>query len=395
LRVFSRVGDRVTIPATTPSRIALGPRAERVRSTTLHAAQTGRHSELEGIGAFVMSSAVGYIAADEHYHILTINPTARRMLDINGIGLGEDLIHILPDAAAASVRVALDAALRNECASPTTVEVAIPDDDQSLRHLSVTAYEKREADDAGVARAVLLIVDVTDAVAGRLAAEAQSSANHDDLMRLRENALHEHERQRLLRDANAKLAAANTELRSRADAMLLGTEEATSASEELETLNEELQAGNEELETLNEEFQATIEELNATNDDLEARNAQLQELLVATEVGNSACLEARRVLQAVIDARSGPLAVFDANGDLTAKNRAFAHLMERAGTPALCEIDGAATTLADLVQRTKEGSRTFDCRVADPNGERCYRGTVSRLDDERDGSVLVLIDVLQ
>jgi predicted phage gp36 major capsid-like protein len=130
--------------------------------------------------------------------------------------------------------------------------------------------------------------------------------------------------------------------------LLISSEEAASANEEIETLNEEMQATNEELETLNEELQATVEELNTTNDELESRGAELERINGVRESILGRIEVERDVLGRALDTLSGPLAVLGDAGSLLYASAslggrgAFAGLGERWWERDHVAIDGVA-----------------------------------------------------
>ena len=223
---------------------------------------------------------VGVVAVGRDYGIVAINDTARRLLSIPGVAVGEDFLHTMQEAPYAEVRRAIDEAFRNGASTQTgefVVEEAMTGEPSYLRltcHLQPPGGEGQQSES-------LLVVaeDVTAAIRAKRLAEK----NHR------------------LEEANRDLGRLNEELRSAHEESLLNTEEAQAAAEEVETLNEELQATNEELETLNEELQATVEELNTTNDDLQARTTELQELAQDREDEHRSSEDARHRAEDLVE----------------------------------------------------------------------------------------------
>ncbi|MDP9364257.1 MAG: ATP-binding protein [Chloroflexota bacterium] len=294
LKVFRRVGEAAQIPVDrvldvaplaaptvrTPRRLPSGRRLDLPL-----AEQAPREPSAGQLATRLLDGIpLGLITTDRRYDIRTINGAARRLVNIHGAGIGEDLVHLVSPALAAPLRAALDAAFRGE---RTVALHRLEGDvlDGGGRDVRVTCYPAEEAGE-GAPRpdlAVVAIEDVTDLVQRARAAGAERdrlrAALADQESRVNRAFAEVHE----LRSANQTMASLVAELRAEAEELLVANEESQAAAEEIETLNEELQATNEELETLNEELQATIEELTTTNDELQARSVELQELAIAHE----------------------------------------------------------------------------------------------------------------
>jgi two-component system, chemotaxis family, CheB/CheR fusion protein len=214
------------------------------------------------------------------YSIDAINASARQLLSISGVGVGQDFLHAMQEAPYAEVRRTIDEVFREGSTTQTdafTVEETTTGDPSYLR---LTCHPRRTEVEGQRTESVLVTVeDVTATVRMRRLAEKN--------LRLEE--------------ANRELGQINEELQAAHEESLVNTEEAQASAEEVETLNEELQATNEELETLNEELQATVEELHTTNDDLQARAAELQELAQSREEERRLTEEGRRRAEGLVD----------------------------------------------------------------------------------------------
>ncbi len=227
--------------------------------------------------------STGVIVVDRQYDIRAINLAARRMLDIRGAGLGEDLIHLVVPPLSRALRALIDAALRGET-------------DKSVQNISPDITNEHSRD------LVISCAPVPTEIAGDSAMMVQIEISDVTEFTVRQNVLEDVRRQlqaeldvqrnritdasvtvRELGIANDGMAAELGRLRAENEQLQLANEEAQAASEEIETLNEEQQAANEELETLNEELQSTNEELNTSNSELEARTIQLEALALTLE----------------------------------------------------------------------------------------------------------------
>jgi len=364
VRIFRRYGARVMIPPAQTQKplyqLREGDRVRRRTASPQSAQRDGRATMYEKLGSFLTNSAIGVVLVDRRYDILSINTAARHMLNIHGIAVGDDLIHLLPPASSSKLRAALDAALRNEEPVVGGEEIELTDEGdgaEDARYLTISTYPER-ADDGNVAGAALLVVDVTEIAQRRWQSEKKFAEQRLDMDRLRAAEMQARDRQRSLLDANRQLATANSELRAQNDSLIISAEEAEAATEEIETLNEEMQATNEELETLNEEFQATIEELNTTNDEHEARSIELGETLEKREAQQHEAETAARSLGAIVDELPSAMAAVDALGSIVAANALFREL-QAAATDSSVQIDddtGATIPLGALLRRAADGA---------------------------------------
>ena len=321
LKIYQRQGDRILIPPTRIRDVGLPlPEREPGKRTPLlpSAFRPSEHrpSLNELIGSLIANSALGVVVVNRRYDIVSINAAARSLLDIHGIGVGEDLVHLVRHVDAGALRDVIDSTFHSEDLPAKLLSAAADGTAERERWLRIAAYADRDAAMSATDAIVLIVTDVTaEIVAGRqLEATAQDRGTQVEQLSSRVEELAQ--RQRALLRANDELTAANAELRSVNEQLLINAEEAASANEEIETLNEEMQATNEELETLNEELQATVEELNTTNDELEARGHDLERLGV-TRDGSLAELESeRRALSAAMRVVAAPIAVLDESGQV-------------------------------------------------------------------------------
>ncbi|MBV9648404.1 MAG: hypothetical protein JO043_13120 [Candidatus Eremiobacteraeota bacterium] len=317
LRVYQRHGERVLIP---PKRLrdATPPLAE-MRSggktpgvfPPAQLPREGRPGPNEIMGGIMANATTGLVVVDRRYDIVSINAAARALLQIHGIGIGEDLIHLTTAVDTVQLRNLVDVAFRNE--AETAVEFSSKDGDGVERWLQISCHRGYQ----GGSRAELVglvISDVTPVVGERKRLEIQKEEQQRQLEAVSARMKELAERQKSLLSANDELTSANNELRSTNEQLLIGAEEVASSNEEIETLNEEMQATNEELETLNEELQATVEELNTTNDELESRSAELERVALAREATLYQMNAERDAMSRALEEFAGPVAIFDESG---------------------------------------------------------------------------------
>jgi two-component system, chemotaxis family, CheB/CheR fusion protein len=274
LKIYQRQGERPPLPLR--SREAL-PAADIARFESVPAASAVprdlRAPLQDALGLFTAGASVGVVALDRRYDIVAMNRAARAMLEIHGMGVGEDLLHLVRNVDAGALRAVIDRVFAGDAIAPKEFAVSDPAGGNE-RWLLITATDRIPSARGDLV--ALFVIDVTESVVHRRGIEkslADAAGRVGDVSgRLDELAV----RQRQLLQANAELSEVNTELRTVNEQLLISAEEAASANEEIETLNEEMQATNEELETLNEELQATVEELNTSNDELEARGSDLE-----------------------------------------------------------------------------------------------------------------------
>jgi len=341
LKIFQREGARILIP---PTRIRETANADaraaidRVLPAPSHGVASARGTEprltaSETFGSFLANSLVGVTLVDRQYDIVGMNVAARAMLEVHGIGIGDDLIHLVRGFAGNELRELIDAAFRNE--APPMREFAVRESSgQVEKWLRIACSPDRAPSGTRSEVVAILIVDVSADVQRRAELEAVAASSESRIVELAAHVDDLERRHKALLAANDELTSANNDLRSLNEQLLIISEEAASANEEIETLNEEMQATNEELETLNEELQATVEELNTTNDELESRGVELERTGAVRETLLSRIEAERQVLGHVVESLGGPLAVIGDAGTLLYASPAL-------GRPALAELPAA------------------------------------------------------
>jgi len=376
LRVYRRQGERVLIP---PARFHEPSPIPALRLTvarrpgwgvlTTAAREPDRGSTIsERAEQLLLRLPVGVIVVDRSYDVQIINAAARRLLEIHGQAISDDLVHLLDDPLGSAVKKAVDAVFRGQARDPFVAALSTPSaEGRDVRSIELIVQALPSTPERGPVEHVLIVAsDVTAWTRGR--SELESTVGQEQ--HERESAVTQaRELSRAnsdLLDANQELTNANAELRTANEELLVANEEVQAATEEVETLNEELQATNEELETLNEELQATIEELNTTNDDLEARTIEFQESALAVEQERSAAEGERIRLLAILDAVDEPVLVVDRAGQIVKANRPF---RLRVGAPeSLDLLDGrgrAFDAAKDPLRRAIEGPFELTVRVGD------------------------------
>jgi two-component system CheB/CheR fusion protein len=355
LKIFQRQGARILIPPTrmkdtslsAETRLSLDRALPVLQAVSTMRGAEPRLTATETFGSFLAHSPIGITIVDRNYDIVGMNVAARTMLEIHGVGIGEDLVHLVRGFAGNELRDLIDAAFRNE--APPMREFAVREPSgPAERWLRIACSPDRAS--AGMRSEVvaILTVDVTSDVLRRNALEGTTATSDARLAELSAHVEDLERRHRALLSANDDLTVANNDLRSLNEQLLISSEEAASANEEIETLNEEMQATNEELETLNEELQATVEELNTTNDELESRGAELERINGVRESILGRIEVERDVLGRALDTLSGPLAVLGDAGSLLYASAslggrgAFAGLGERWWERDHVAIDGVA-----------------------------------------------------
>lgn len=236
---------------------------------------TGKDAKDDLYDTLVENGNVGLVVIHKRYKVARINTAAREMLDIRGIGVGDDIIHLVRNIDSEQLRDIIDAAFRNELSPAREVrieELAGSGDRWLDLSCAIPALTRGEA----ITAIALICVDVTDGVIERNKLNRALEAETRKQNELTSNVNELSKRQKILFRANTELVNENNGLHQMNEQLLIALEESASAHEEVETLNEEMQSTNEELETLNEELQATIEELNTTNDELESRRQELE-----------------------------------------------------------------------------------------------------------------------
>src|ERR1700694_1720603 len=321
-KIYRRRGDRPSVHLTDVQQTFVAAEKRHVSPPPPLRPQVERRVHAapnEQIGSMLMHSPIGIVMVDRHYDIQLINSAARDLLNIRGIAVGDDLVHLVETIPSHELRGAIDAAFRMETSESMHQELRIADTTSGeQRFLQLVCYANSPS-----GTAVLLVADATHFVVRRLETERELSERRDQMEQL------EHRHELLQRDhaqllaANKEMMDANTILREDNARLLESVEESESSTEEIETLNEEMQATNEELETLNEELQAKVEELKTTNDELEARTRELQFALTSQE-GKSVGVDSERAgLDKVLNALNVPLIIIDGKGSIIFQNGTY------------------------------------------------------------------------
>ncbi len=266
---------------------------------------------------------VGVVVVSARYDVHHINHTARRMLGINGGGVGEDLVHAASSAPPGVLKRLIDSTFRDR--APHRAEEVGLDEAASgeVHHVDIVCYPSPGDGEPGQDLVALVLHDITSAVNRRRQLDRDLADARREREQLGSGTQRLGESNRELREANDKLAAQNIELQTANAEFLENNEEVQAAGEEVETLNEELQATNEELETMNEELQSTVEELHASNDDLQARSVELQEMVVSRERQRQEIADAKERLEVVLASMGSAVLVVDGRGRPVLANEAY------------------------------------------------------------------------
>jgi two-component system, chemotaxis family, CheB/CheR fusion protein len=390
-KVYERYGPRVLIPPTSlhdagttareglraglareshvaartlPSALSMLPPAARLTSPFGAVHPADRAGASDPLAVVLRDMPIGLVLVDRRYDIVAINDAARTLLNIHGIGAGEDLLHSASGLDSMQLRLAIDAAFGGEVRNGDQELNIVDAVNDVSRSLLVTCHAQ-EFGTEPPAHVAVVVVDVTPQIARRRAAEKRNEELRAQIDEMSAKTDHLSSRQRALLNANDELTSTNVELRTTNEQLLIAAEEATSAAEEIETLNEEMQATNEELETLNEELQATVEELNTTNEELEARSSEYQELATIREEQRVRTQQECRRLQLALEAVDHAIAIFGDDGSPAYENGAYRRYFERGDPTFHQDGDGAAP---DPIRRARRGeafSERFRLTYAD------------------------------
>jgi two-component system CheB/CheR fusion protein len=216
---------------------------------------------------FLRSLPLGICVIDRSYKILSMNPSARRLLGVREAATDHDFLHTARGLPYRDVRSGIDRTFRERTVTVLPhLEMGSTLGEARFLTIQIVPFEG-----AGVEAALVCIENATELVQNQRrldAVQSEHSQLADELGAANQR----------LTDINKDLQDANEELQAANEEMMLTQEELQATNEEFEATNEELQATNEELETNNEELQATNEELDTTNEELQARTTELQEL---------------------------------------------------------------------------------------------------------------------
>jgi two-component system CheB/CheR fusion protein len=330
----------------------------------------------------------GIVVLRRRYDIVRINASARRMLSVHGVAVGEDFVHLATGLPSNALRGAIDRAFAGETTTDIHQLSTADSDAGALRHLRVrSAPHRSDGVDGPVDQVVIELTDVSEMLADQhLLAEQQAAADRLGATN------------RQLVAANDELAEANLVLRSTNEELLLAHEEVQASAEEIETLNEELQASNEELETLNEELQASLEELHTANTDLESRGEELQ-AMARTVMSERELSESERArLAATLAAMDDAVVMVDEHGEAKVSNLAYDRLFS--GLQGAFPADEGGTPImlseAQLRRRAAAGDR-FQLRftLAEGDGRRWYEasGAPLGMDGSARGGIVSIHDL--
>ncbi|HEY8693696.1 MAG TPA: CheR family methyltransferase [Chloroflexota bacterium] len=392
LRIYRRQGDRTLIPGS----LAGGSTARPGIATGTHSpAQVAQHqprgkqASASLVEPTLDELSVGVVWVDRRYDIQSINPMARRLLEIYVPGEGQDLVHLVRVIEAAVLRSAIDTVFGT--GQPAKIEqAAVPAPETgSTRYLDVSCYPGRMTAEDALENVVVIVSDSTATAEQRPGREAAAAEPGEDAAQLRQRLDQLTQTTRELRQSNEELLRTNQTLGASGEDLEVDHASVQAFSEELETLNEELHASNEELETLNEELQATVEELNATNDDLTARDAVLRELSERHD-------EQRARLHEMLDTMGDAVLVLNAEGQAILTNPAYQQLFGSDSASFVGELpDGSQIAAAvSPQQRAARGEEfTMEFTVTAADGTRRWLEAQSRALRDQGQSILVIRDM--
>ena len=425
-KVYKRHGPRVLIPPTSirdagttareglraglareghatsralPTALSMLPSAARLTAAMGTGRVPDRAPANDPLAGLLTDMSIGLVLVDRRYDIVAINQSARGLLNIHGMGVGEDLLHTASGIDGMHLRLAIDAAFGGEPRDGAQEFEIVDAASDTTRALLITC-QAHEPNAEPAVHVAIVIVDVTSQVARRRTAERRNDELQAQLDEMTAKTNHLTSRQRALLNTNDELTTMNVELRTTTEHLLIAAEEATSAAEEIETLNEEMQATNEELETLNEELQATVEELNTTNDELESRSSEYLELASIREEQRVKIEQECLRLQLALEAVDHAIAVFGEDGTPAYENSAYRRYFAN-GQPTF-QHDGDGNGVATDPIRRARGGEAFSERfrmtypdgtaiavhvTAEPYGENGVSGLVLRIDRAADGAV--------
>jgi two-component system CheB/CheR fusion protein len=404
LKVYRRQGARVMAPLTTGSTFAptVGSESRAVRAAPPSGRRFKRDPESLNPDSLLRQLPIGIVRIDANYDIVSINPAAAALLQIRGVAVGKDLVHLAHDIPSNDLRNGIEEALAGRRWSHT-FEVPSPnvaDRGPAWIRLETHRFPVDGEVTAGAARgAIVVIEDVT-----AITAAAHADADERAVERTQSDSVAEQARRlldvnRTLVGENEELREANATLRGQAEELMVANEESQATNEEVETLNEELQATNEELETLNEELQATNEELHTTHDDMQARTVELQELAQSLEGLQKATESERARFAAVLAGMRDAVVVLDATGQPILQNDAYTRLVEH-GEPIPEDEHGEPLSDETPLRARAARGETFttEFRAMGGDGARHWyevAGQPIDVNDVHQGGVLVLHDITE
>ncbi|HEX5015879.1 MAG TPA: CheR family methyltransferase [Candidatus Limnocylindrales bacterium] len=401
LKVYRRQGDRVLIPPTRIRDSAPVPqsRATPPRRSSWAEASLARNRDsarlatpAEKADGLLLRLPVGVVVVDRRYDIQSINAAARRMFGIHSPAIGEDVVHLVPAPVAASIRTAIDDAIRGGIGGAIVeIRMTLPEGSEQ-RAIQVATHPMHAHGDTGPIEGVVITAsDVTAAITAQRDLENAIAAGDRDREELSERTREMAQSHADLLEANQELTTANAELRSANEELLVANEEVQAATEEVETLNEELQATNEELETLNEELQASVEELNTANEDLQVRTQEVQSQ-------SATLLEERSRLASILASMGDGVLAVDRSGQRVMANAAFERMFPKIDDFQPEDDDGGPLPRSEQPGYRAARGEAFasSFTITEPDGRRrWFEATAQPLEGEDGhwGGVLVIRDI--
>jgi two-component system CheB/CheR fusion protein len=345
----------------------LGP--VRIREPVLPLARTVSPTVALGEAAMhrraIEQIAPPSILVDETHRLIHLSEHAGRFLLPSGGPLSGDAVDLARPELRFELRSALNRVFEMH-ESTLSLPILVRFNGTPHRvHLLVKPVQ----DDVGTQTRNAIVIFIEGEAVDESLLEVDGQASVETVRRLTQELELMQARLRTVREesdsANQELRAANEELQSI-------NEEYRSTSEELETSKEELQSINEELQTVNAELKLKLDAISRAHSDL-------QNLIVATDIGTlflDSALRIKRFTERVTDLFS--LTQTDEGRPITD----FAHRLEYDNM-----VKDARAVLADLTPlrreiRSRDG-RWYDVRL------RPYRTA----DDKIDGVVITFVDI--
>jgi two-component system, chemotaxis family, CheB/CheR fusion protein len=215
------------------------------------------------------------ILINEDYDVIHVSANAGRYLRFPGGELSRNLLKLVHPDLSFELRAALlEARNRSDGAAAEPRKLVV--DLGGVKHW-INLGVRRVVANPEAARGLMLVTFDEIAAPTALGAEAaRPAAGGLDIVRQMEQELQRTKDQ--LRITIEEYETSTEELRASNEELQAINEELRSASEELETSKEELQSVNEELSTANQEYKDQLEEIGRTN-------ANLRNLMGATDIG--------------------------------------------------------------------------------------------------------------
>jgi two-component system, chemotaxis family, CheB/CheR fusion protein len=309
------------------------------------------------------------LVVNEAGEVVHLSPKAGDYLRVGGGEPSLDVLELAPGDLRDELRTALYQALEKGRATRRAVRVEVPDQAHRV-DLVVRPLRMGEGKgEQGEGNFALIVFEERPETAMDPEIPAPAASDERDLQEVQEQLERARAEMKELveerQDTIEELQMAIEELQSI-------NEEQKATGEELETSREELQSTNEELTTVNQEYRIVIAELNEVN-------ADLRNLIDATDIGTvflDRDLRVRRFTPAITTLIN--LAPQD-------RGRPLADLTHRLRTPTL--LEDAAKVLSTL------GTITKEVESEDGNWYTLRIVPYRSLEDRIDGVVLTLFDI--